>query len=317
MNDEISGYSFGHGFVQSRNVARVISKFDELASYGSASSSLMMWSGRTNKWHHFNIGWTAIRLACSQRRMFALGEETISNLEAGKNRPLLTDMCIIDGSLYVSGGNGAIYKREGSNAWTRQNRDAGDISDDDESGGINAIHGLGESAAFAVGGAGGIWRMKNGKWRRLDSPTRAALNNVRVVEPGLAYAVGEKGLILRGTGDCWETICEQAVKKDLFGIELFNGRVYVACEDEVFAVTPDGKELQNVRIGYGPSRTFRHLHVNDGVMWSFGQKHIFWTADGEKWTNITPSFTVFDPAESGPAPSQSSCGCTGGAHKCG
>ena len=58
-------YEFGHGYVQSRHVSRVISAFDELAKRGSTSSSLMMWSQKQNQWFHFNMGWTAIRVVCT------------------------------------------------------------------------------------------------------------------------------------------------------------------------------------------------------------------------------------------------------------
>ena len=75
MDEEHVEFSFSHGIVQNRNVARVISQFDELVNYGSTSCSLMMWTRNRNQWHHFNVGWTAIRLACFEAGMYALGAD--------------------------------------------------------------------------------------------------------------------------------------------------------------------------------------------------------------------------------------------------
>jgi hypothetical protein len=32
----------------------------------------------------------------------------------------------------------------------------------------------------------------------------------------------------------------------------------------------------------------RHLHANDGVLWSCGPKNVVWTEDGQRWTEVTP-----------------------------
>ena len=62
--DEIElSYRFGKGFVQSRELGRVISQYDELVDRGSRASSLMMWNGKRRQWHHFHLGWTAVDLA--------------------------------------------------------------------------------------------------------------------------------------------------------------------------------------------------------------------------------------------------------------
>ncbi len=313
---------FGHGVVQSSGIVRVVSQLDEFVNFGSAACTLMMWSQKKQAWFNFNIGWTAIRVVCDDSGMFALGvdgrvmsagpsgvsEEMIDESNQGPSkRGELKDMCLIGDRLYVVGVGGQVYRREGPAKWVRFDKGLEDTDIE-----LNAIHGLDESDIYAVGTGGGIWRCVDGEWKPLESPGDATLRNVLVVEPGLAYAVGEKGMLLRCDADKCKVVQEIEDLKDLAGIEWFDGKLYVASESCIYVLNDGG--LESAKAGYGPGFTFGHLSANDGVMWSFGKNHLFKTDDGARWHNVTPHTTLVDPLHSSPRQEQSQCGCTGGGH---
>ena len=170
---------------------------------------------------------------------------------------------------------------------------------------------------YAVGNGGAIWRYAESKWSQAKSPTEQDLLTVRVTESGGVYATASEGLILRGQqgGHDFECVGNTGSADHLHGLTWFQGSLYVADEKSLYVLKEKDK-LEKVVVPNGPGWTFKHLHTNGEVMWSFGQKHIFWTEDATHWHNATPSFTLFDPSESGPMAAQSSCGCTGGAHRC-
>ncbi len=70
-------------------------------------------------------------------------------------------------------------------------------------------------------------------------------------------------------------------------MEWFKGKLYLACDDGLFALS-DGTSLEKVNMGLGEEWTCRHLNANDGVMWSFGPKHIAWAENAKEWNDVTP-----------------------------
>jgi hypothetical protein len=147
------------------------------------------------------------------------------------------------------------------------------------------MDGLDESDIYAVGFEGEIWRRVSEKWRQLESPTNVILHQVRMVKKNLAYACGQKGVLLVGKGDEWTEIKHTATEDDLWGMQLFNDTLYVASDDGIFALDKNS-DLNAVSVK--GIKTFGYLHANEGVMWSFGLKDLIWTDDGKKWHDETP-----------------------------
>ena len=151
--------------------------------------------------------------------------------------------------------------------------------------GFNSIDGLGEDDIYAVGYGGEIWRRVNNTWRQLESPTNVILHRVRVVKKKLAYASGQKGVLLRGVGDSWQEIRHDSTQDNLWGLEWFKGTLYMASEDTLYRLNDDDDldvvDMQGID-------TCGHLHANDGVMWSFGTKNIAWSEDAVNWNDVTP-----------------------------
>lgn len=328
MDEQNLEYNFGQGFVQNDTVCRVISQYDGLVEYGSKTSSLMMWSKRKKGWFHYHLGWTAIRLACSKSAMYALGADghflvanaagvKVEELAGSSDEFPYRDVCLAGETIFVLGGHAGVQRRgEGEAGWEAcgEGLPLGEAAAKDRAE-LVSIHGVNEGELYAVGKNGAIWRYTDSKWSRLESPTEQDLLTVRVTESGRVYATGNGGLVLQGSGRDFECIGSTGSEDAVHGLTWFQGNVYVADEKNLYVLRDNGV-LDKVVVPNGPGWTFKHLHSTRDVMWSFGEKHIFWTDDATHWHNETPSFTLFDPSESGPMAAKSSCGCTGGAHHC-
>lgn len=296
--------SFASGFVRSREIAYVIASIDSLRLAGSTATLIMKWMGPGGTWSHFEQVWTAVRLWVKEKpdvEFFVLGadgtvgysstyidnaEEQVDPTEEGPSRRgPLRDLRWIGNHLYVAGMGRQVYRREGPGRWVR--KDQGVVLDRGviEVAGFNAISGLDEDDIYAVGYGGDIWRRVTSEWRQMESPTNVMLNRVRAIDRGLVYACGQKGVLLRGHGELWETIDHGATTDSLWGMEWFNGRLYASSDAAVYVLEEDD-HLK--RVDMGGIKSCGHLHANHGVMWSFGTKHLAWTDDGVHWHEVTP-----------------------------
>jgi hypothetical protein len=297
-----STLSFGAGFVQNRNAARVIGRIDELADAGEPDCWLMKWT-MENKWGHFDLEWSATRIWVftePEAEAFAIGpegrvclgshagpvEEVVDASDEGpKARGPLRDLRGIDGALFTCGMGRQVYQRVGKNRWVRADEGVVVPVGEVTLAGFNSIDGLSENDIYAVGFEGEIWRRQRGKWRQLESPTNVILHQVRAIKKNLTYACGQKGVLLLGDGDSWKEIHHTATEDHLWGMQWFNKRLYVSSDEAVY-VLEDDEELR--RIPMKGIETCGHLHANDGVMWSFGTKDLAWTEDTVMWHDETP-----------------------------
>lgn len=298
--------SFLSGFVQNRDTCRVIAQVDELRNQGSTSSWIMTWRGNEGgKWYSHTIEWVATRLSVvslPELQICVIGpdgvallvtsggikEEEIDNgVEGPSRRGHLRDIRFIGEHFYVAGMNRQVYRKEGPGQWLRQDDGVVQSLGSMNVAGFNAIDGKDESNIYAVGFAGEIWRRRGGVWQSVDSPTNLVLHRVHVVKDNLIYASGQSGVLLRGNGNRWELIDHNATTEDLWGLEWFQDSLYVACDDGLFVLGVDDS-LTKVDMGLGEQWTCRHIHANDGVLWSFGPKHIAWTENGKIWHDVTP-----------------------------
>jgi hypothetical protein len=297
-------YSFGSGFVQDHGTIRVIAQIDELADAGSSASRIMKWVAKDEKWSQFSFEWSAVRVCviAEPLQLFVLGpdgevlvgssrgdtRETIDETKEGpQGRGPLRDLRRIGDQLYVAGMSRQVYRRSGVGSWSH--RDEGVVLPlgSKSVAGFNSIDGVSEDDFYAVGFGGEIWRCLKGRWRKIESPTNVVLHRVRVIRTDLVYACGQEGVLLRGTGDAWEQIDHSVTENDLWDIEWYRDRLYAAHDDGLFVLT-SADDLEAVDFGTRAEITCRHLHSDDGVLLSSGPKDVLYTADGDKWRDITP-----------------------------
>lgn len=300
-----NAYTFLHGCMQNRNIGRVIAQIDVLTQSGSTLSTLLKWDRSQNRWFSFKTDWHASRISAfetPQITVLATGpdgivsastlagpteEEIDASADGPARRGPIRDLQLIAGVPYAVGMGRQVYRREGAGTWTRQDEGVVLPRGEIQLCGFNAIDGLNEDAIYAVGFNGEVWLRRHGTWQQQDSPTRLVLHKVKVVRDDLVFACGQRGTLLRSDGDHWESIAQEATTDDLWGMEWFEGELYLACDSGLFKLDRTDR-LVEVDMRLSPKPSCRHLHANDGVLWSCGPKHVTWTEDGRNWVDVTP-----------------------------
>jgi hypothetical protein len=307
MPGHTESFTFKTGFVEHKDSVCFVTQIDALAEAGCEDSSLLVLTPSSSGWRSAHVQWPAIRVYVSptpDARLFMLGvggevleavegaSRSESMIDPGpggvKSRGPMCDLRWIGGHLYAAGMNRQVYRREGPGRWSRA--DAGTVQPLGSMtvAGFNAIDGLSEDDFYGVGFEGEIWRRQAGRWRQLDSPTNVVLTRVRAVKPDLAYAVGQRGVLLRGCGDAWEVVDHGMTEEDFWGLEWFQEKVYMSSTKAVYRLKSDEELdlLDTVDMRLGRNRTCYDLHANDDVLWSVGPKHLSWT-DGTRWNDVT------------------------------
>jgi hypothetical protein len=197
-----------------------------------------------------------------------------------KKLGLIRDVRGISGKAYVCGMNRQVYRRDGSGQWAYL---SSDIPRQQEVVGFEAIDGFSEKEIYAVGWKGEIWSYDGTGWTKRDSPTNRIFSDVCCAGDGFVYACGGHSTLVKGRGDQWAVIDLSSVTVDLWSLEWFAGKLYLASTRDVFSLTDNG--LVPIDFGTDAPGSCRYLDAGDEVMWSIGAKDIF-SYDGNIWTRI-------------------------------
>ena len=297
--------SFMSGTVQNRELFRVVAQVDELKEKGATDSRLMKWSRGERKWYSYRLAWHATRIVCMERpefRIVAIGpsgivyvgngltnaEEHVDDSNEGpKRRGDMRDINLVGDTVFAVGMGRQVYRRVRDGQW--QHEDQGVVARRGVSTvcGFNSIHGTSENDLVAVGFAGEIWTRRGGVWTKEGSPTNVVLHKVLVVDGGVTYACGQKGVLLSGSNSVWHEVTHNLQVDNFWGLGWFKGELYVAADAGLY-VLRGGKDLEPLDGAVLAGATTRHLQVLDGVLLSVGSKNVLFTEDGANWNEITP-----------------------------
>lgn len=125
-------------------------------------------------------------------------------------------------------------------------------SDEPRYGGISSVNGIG-GTAYAVGYG------------------------------GMVYIGGKKGTLLEGRSQHWEIIEHETTTDTIWEVEWFVGELYASTMANLHRRKRD--VLEPIDFGADRPKTFYHLSVEDGVLWSAGEKDIV-SFDGTSWTRV-------------------------------
>jgi hypothetical protein len=207
-------------------------------------------------------------------------------IEGPEDRGFICHVKVIGEHAYAAGMGRQVYRRIGPGKWEQFEKgldtswnDPADVT------GFNAIDGLSEDDIYAVGFDGDIWQCRKGEWHKVLSPTNLIIERVRAVRPDLVFAAGAWGLLLRGHDDSWDSIAQTATREGFWGLEWFQNRLYLATQHALFRLT-DTDNLEPIDDGFPKPRTYSKLHAANGALWSFGESHLSWTTDGERWNEV-------------------------------
>jgi hypothetical protein len=293
------GLSIGTGVVRYSDLSYLITTNDISISEGYTGSILFGLDRGT--WGAGTVPW----LACSgtvchkpAERYLVLGTDGSVRASGGgsikeessiascgtdpkKRGPLREIRGIAKGRAYAVGACRQAYVREGEDQWRciDQSAQVGDTPITDTS--FESIDGFSEQEIYTVGWEGEIWRYDGDLFTQQNSPTNLALYKVRCAPDGYVYACGQLGTLLRGRNEQWEMIEHDSTDEDLWGMEVFDGQVYVSSTHFVYRL--EGDKLKPVDFGDDVPRTCYHLSAADGIMWSIGPKDVM-QFDGSNWT---------------------------------
>ena len=295
---QMSGLSITTGTVRYLDLSYLITTNDISISEGYTGSILYALDRGT--WYAGTVPW----LGCSgtvchvpAERYLALGidgsveasgggvvkeEASIAScgVDPRKRGPLREIRGIAKGRAYAVGTCRQAYVRDGEDQWRciDESAQVGDTPITDTS--FESIDGFSEQEIYTVGWEGEIWQYNGDLFTQRNSPTELALYKVRCEPDGFAYTCGQLGTLLRGRNDQWEVIEHDSTEEDLWGMEVFDGQLYVSSTNFVYRLE-DGK-LVPVDFGDDVPRTCYHLSAADGIMWSIGSKDIM-EFDGSNW----------------------------------
>ncbi|WP_033062520.1 hypothetical protein [Pseudomonas sp. CFII68] len=292
-----SGLSISTGVVRYSDLSYLIITHDAAISEGYIDSILYTLDRGT--WYAGTVPWLACSGTVCHRpveRYLMLGtdgsveasgggtktEEAIAScgVDPRKRGPLREIRGIAKGRAYAVGTCRQAYVRDGEDQWRciDQSAQVGDTPITDTS--FESIDGFSEQEIYTVGWEGEIWKYDGSVFTQQNSPTNLALYKVRCAPDGFAYACGQLGTLLRGRNDQWEVIDHESTREDLWGMEYFDGQLYVSSTHFVYRL--EGDTLKPVDFGDDAPRACYHLSAADGIMWSISPKDVM-EFDGSNW----------------------------------
>jgi hypothetical protein len=195
----------------------------------------------------------------------------------------LTALAVIEHAILACGMGRMVFRRDGKANW----KSVGPTEPLPETGivGFQDIAGFSAEEIYAVGWQGEIWSgTLDGRWRRVDSPVSANLNAVCCAPDGLAYAVGDGGVMVRGRGDKWEVLDTQR-QENLMDVAEFGGTVFVVSDFRILKLRDDRLVPEDAfKMPDRPGTCLQLWKAEDGLI-SMGPKDLF-RLDAGSWSRV-------------------------------
>lgn len=300
MSKKKMGVYFVDGYAARSNLIGLASYLYEFADTDAEHTRLYTYNLQTGRWGHLELDHEIVSIAQSVENgnniwraiskrgvVLTVNKTTVDayEIEGAGTGPgsygYLSQIRKIDGKFYICGYRRQVYLLEG-NEWIHVDNEILE-SPATNKWGFYSIDGISSSDIYCVGRKGEIFHYSGNRWSSVDSPTSADLNRVKCVPSGQIYACGDSGVFLKGSRDAWEIVRSDDFKENLWGLEVFNGVVYVASLKGIRYF--DGERLVKVQTGLNPEPAGYRLHAMDGVLWSIGHDDVTYF-DGKIWTRV-------------------------------
>ena len=203
---------------------------------------------------------------------------------------------MIDGWLYVCGGNRAFGKRLEKGKWESFTQCFPFEYNTGKGGwGFADFDAFNEQDIYLAGGRGDVWHFDGKKARQIPIPTNVNLETVCCGGDGEVYISGSKGMTFHGRGDRWERVENEEPYEDPSNLSF---RDMVWYEDKVWATNPNGlwvienNTIKEADVPHWVRACKGTLSVGDGVLLLAGSQGAVFRENGE-WHKIL----LFDEME--------------------
>lgn len=150
-----------------------------------------------------------------------------------------TNMAAVGNVVYACGMGRVVARRDAHGQWTDISAPKADLSEGVV--GFTALAGLNTSLIYAVGWKGEVWALSADRWSQEDIPSNANLNALAIDADGIVYAVGDEGVLLKGSRGHWEVI-ETGTDFNLLDVCVHDGAVFVSTDFEILRLGDAGLE---------------------------------------------------------------------------
>jgi hypothetical protein len=191
----------------------------------------------------------------------------------------------ISGDAYAFGTGRQVFRRTGHSQWIHISAAIQPKQGDETLVSFEAMDGYGHGEIYAAGVGGELFRFDGQTWKSISTNTNLILSSICCSGDGFIYVGGQKGILLKGRGDSWETLTFDGMKDEIWGLGWFRDTLFVATLENLY-ILQKGRDLVPVNFGKKLSpKTFMHLSVRDGVLWSIGNRDIV-SFDGKSWAKV-------------------------------
>lgn len=260
-----------------------------------------------DQWKYFDVPFIVVSVLLSPTtdpavpRVLALGRdgrvwlansgtaprtERIADAGTGRGKyGYLSRVRQIAGKFYICGDQGQVYVRRGG-GW--QHMDRGLLHARRAEGieiGLNGIDGTAPNDIYVVGDAGAIFHFDGTRWEDVGIDTSLDLESVRCVSRDVVYVCGGMGTLLTGNRQGWRRLAEGETENNLWDLEMFGGRLYLASDPGLLAYDATSDAIIPVDTGLSPKPDGHRLSTNVRELWSIGENHLA-RFDGVAWELI-------------------------------
>jgi hypothetical protein len=146
--------------------------------------------------------------------------------------------------------------------------------------GFEDIDGFSIDELYAVGWQGEIWWRDKMRWRQVDSPVSANLNSIACSSSGVAYIVGDNGVMLEGRQETWR-IVDTGKAENLLDVAVYKQQVFVVTDFGIFSPAPNGQlAAESNFVDDDRPSTCLHLLASPDAIFSMGPSDMFRLTDG-------------------------------------
>lgn len=193
-------------------------------------------------------------------------------------QPSIRGVRSIGDSLFIVGMGRLVMERVDVGQWSDISPKGAEVKG--QVVGFEDIDGFSTEEVYAVGWQGEIWWRDKMRWRQVDSPVSANLNSIACSSNGVAYIVGDNGVMLEGRQENWR-IVDTGKAENLLDVADYKQQVFVVTDFGIFSRAPSGQLVAETNfVDDDHPATCLHLLASPDAIFSMGPSDLFRLTDG-------------------------------------